>query len=168
LLLGRKSLFPDSLKFSLPLKLESGDTLIVSDIRQIGRSASEIITTVNTLIKYGVRFVAIKEDIELNRDNQDLESQGMVKMLELFDEIERERMSQRTTEALVVPKARGRSGGRPRTDPKKLEQARILYGNSQKTAAEICNAVGVGRRTFFRYLKRKREQIAAMTDDDQA
>ena len=92
----------------------------------------------------------------------------MVKMLELFDEIERERMSQRTTEALVVPKARGRSGGRPRTDPKKLEQARILYGNSQKTAAEICNAVGVGRRTFFRYLKRKREQIAAMTDDDQA
>jgi len=53
--------------------------------------------------------------------------------------------------------------------PKKLEQARILYENSLQTAEEICTAVGVGRRTFFRYLKMKREQkLEAMTDDDQA
>jgi hypothetical protein len=41
-----------------------------------------------------------------------------------------------------------RTGGRPKTDPAKLENARILYENSDKTAAEVCEIAGVGRRTF--------------------
>jgi DNA invertase Pin-like site-specific DNA recombinase len=167
-------IFPSSERFTKEEKialllgqLESGDTLILSDLRRIGRSASEIIIMVDTLVKSGVRFVAIKESIHLNRDNQDLESQVMVKMLELFAQIEHERLSQRRMERLVVPKARGRSGGRPRTDPEKLEQATILYENSNQTAAEVCQTVGVGRRTFFKYLSEKRKQrIAAMADEN--
>jgi len=108
-------------------QLESSDTLIVSDIRRIGHSASEIITTVDTLVQSGVRFVAIKESINLNRDDQSMESEVMIRMFKLFADIEHQRLSQRTTEALVVTRARGRSGGRPRTDPQKLEQAAIHY-----------------------------------------
>ena len=39
-------------------------------------------------------------------------------------------------------------------DPDKLEQARILYENSDKTAAEVCKSVGIGKRTFFYYLSK--------------
>jgi len=52
----------------------------------------------------------------------------------------------------AAARARGRTGGRPRTDVAKLENARILYEHSQKTAAEVCAIAGVGRRTFFAYL----------------
>ena len=38
------------------------------------------------------------------------------------------------------------------TDAAKLGNARILYENSGKTAAEACAVAGVGRRTFFSYL----------------
>lgn len=74
--------------------------------------------------------------------------------------MERELKSERARAGREAAKARGRSGGRPRTDPKKLQQATILYKNSNQTAAEVCQAVGVGRRTFFRYLSKKRLESA--------
>ena len=76
-------------------------------------------------------------------------------------EMERELKSESAAAGREAAIARGQSGGRPRTDPKKLEQATILYDNSKQTAAEVCKAVGVGRRTFFRYLSRKREKEKA-------
>jgi DNA invertase Pin-like site-specific DNA recombinase len=58
----------------------------------------------------------------------------------------------------AAAKARGRTGGRPRTDPDKLEHARILYLNSRKSAADVCHMVGIGRRTLFSYLAQVRQQ----------
>jgi len=59
-------------------------------------------------------------------------------------------------------KARGKTGGRPRTDPEKLEQAKILYENSDKTAQEVCKIFGFGRRTLFNYLSEKRKDFKSM------
>ncbi|MFB3041920.1 MAG: recombinase family protein [Candidatus Poribacteria bacterium] len=139
----------------------SFDMLIVSDLSRIAHSVAEIITTVNTLVKNGVRFVAIEEEIDLCKNNEDEKSQVMVKMFERLAQIEQKRVAAaKAVEAFAIPKARGRNGGRPRTDPKKLEQAATLYQNSNQTAAEICQAVGIGRRTLFRYLSKLREQTA--------
>ena len=143
-------------------QFDSFDMLIVSDLSRIGYSLAEIITTVNTLMKNGVRFVAIEEDVDLCENNPDEKSQVMVKMFERLAEIQQKRVAAtKPIEAFAVPKARGRNGGRPRTDLKKLEQTAILYQNSNQTAAEICQAVGIGRRTLFRYLSKLREQTSA-------
>jgi hypothetical protein len=56
--------------------------------------------------------------------------------------------SERLVLWVATAKARGRTGGRPRTDVTKLENARILYENSEKTAAEVCEIAGVGRQVF--------------------
>jgi len=45
----------------LMTQLESGDTLIVSELSRMGRSVGEIITTVDALVKQRIRFMAIKE-----------------------------------------------------------------------------------------------------------
>ncbi|WGL99865.1 hypothetical protein QE177_14860 (plasmid) [Arsenophonus sp. aPb] len=49
--------------------------------------------------------------------------------------------------------ARWKSGGRPRTAPDKLEQARILYQNSEKSVREVCELSGFSRRTLLSYMK---------------
>jgi DNA invertase Pin-like site-specific DNA recombinase len=76
-------------------------------------------------------------------------------------QMERELKAERTAAGRASAKARGRTGGRPRMDSEKLEHARILYLNSGKTAAEVCQMVGIGRRTLFSYLAqvRQREQV---------
>ncbi len=72
--------------------------------------------------------------------------------------MERELRAERAAAGRSLAKARGRTGGRPKTDPAKLENARILYENSDKTAAEVCAIAGVGRRRFFAYLAEKRKE----------
>jgi DNA invertase Pin-like site-specific DNA recombinase len=74
--------------------------------------------------------------------------------------MERELRAERTAAGRAAAKARGRTGGRPRTDPDKLEQARILYLYSDKTAGEVCRAVGIGRRTLFSYLAQLKRRKA--------
>ena len=54
-----------------------------------------------------------------------------------------------------------KTGGRPRTDAAKLENARILYENSGKTAAEAFPVAGVGRRAFFSYLAKRKQAHAS-------
>ena len=67
-------------------------------------------------------------------------------------QMERELKAERTAAGRTAATARGRTGGRPRTDPDKLEQARILYLHADRTAADVCRTVGIGRRTLFSYL----------------
>jgi DNA invertase Pin-like site-specific DNA recombinase len=75
-----------------------------------------------------------------------------------ISQMERELKGERAAAGREAAKARGKTGGRPRTDLKKLEQAQILYENSDQTAAEVCRIVGVGRRTFFSYLAEKQQE----------
>ena len=46
--------------------IESGDILIVTDLSQIGGSLSKVVKTVDWFVKNGIRFVALKENIDLN------------------------------------------------------------------------------------------------------
>jgi DNA invertase Pin-like site-specific DNA recombinase len=46
--------------------LEPGDALIVSELSRIGRSVGEIITTIDTLVRTNIGFIAVKEGISLS------------------------------------------------------------------------------------------------------
>jgi DNA invertase Pin-like site-specific DNA recombinase len=67
-------------------------------------------------------------------------------------QMEWEIKAERAAARRAAAKARGKTGGRPRTDQDKLEQARILYQNSKKSAAEVCKLFGFSRRTLFNHL----------------
>ena len=77
-------------------------------------------------------------------------------------QMERELRAERAAAGRASAKARGKTGGRPRTDILKLRDAKVLYDNSGKTADEVCKVVGVGRRSFFAYLAQQREQTATI------
>ena len=76
-------------------------------------------------------------------------------MMGAIHQMERELWAERASSGRASAKARGKTGGRPRTDVTNLESARILYENSEKTAAEVCAIADVGRRVFFAYLAQK-------------
>ena len=69
-----------------------------------------------------------------------------------MSQVEIELKKERAAAGRQAAKSRGRSGGRPKIDPLKLDQARILYENSEKSATEICKSLGIGRGTFFYHL----------------
>ena len=68
---------------------------------------------VATLIERKIRFIAIKEAIEVE-GQQDLRTKVMIAMFGLFAEVERDLISERTKEGLAAAKAKGKLLGRPK------------------------------------------------------
>jgi DNA invertase Pin-like site-specific DNA recombinase len=55
---------------------------------------------------------------------------------------------------LAAARARGKRGGRPKAlDAKPAALARALYNAKELSVKELCALLGVGKTTFYRYLK---------------
>ena len=52
--------------------LQPGDRLLVSELSRLGRSLSQVIQIVETLVRRKIRFIAIKEAIEFDDKEQDI------------------------------------------------------------------------------------------------
>ena len=68
-------------------------------------------------------------------------------------QFERDVIADRTKEGLDAARARGRCGGRPKTDEKRLRQAVKLYKTKQHTVKEIEELTGVKKATLYRNLQ---------------
>jgi len=125
--------------------LESGDTLIVSELSRLGRSLSQIVLLIDTLLHKGVTFIAIKQSMKLN-GVKDLTAKVQIAMFGLLAEIERDLISERTKMGLDAARAKGKTLGRPKgsTGKSKLDDHK----------AEIVDLLqkGMSKRALSRYL----------------
>jgi len=133
--------------------LREGDTLVVTELSRMTRSLMHLLQVVKELEEKGVNIISLRENI----DTTTATGRFFISMIGAISQMERELKAERASAGRASAKARGRTGGRPRTDPDKLEQARILYEHSDKTALEVCNIFGFARRTFFNYLYEKKK-----------
>ena len=130
-----------------------GDTVVVTELSRMTRSLLDLLETGKVLEQRQVNLVSLREHI----DTTSATGRCFLAMMGVIHQLERELRAERAAAGRASAKARGRTGGRPRTDVAKLENARILYEHSAKTAAEACAIAGVGRRTFFAYLTARRK-----------
>lgn len=129
-----------------------GDTLVVSELSRMTRSLMDLLATAKVLEQRQINLVSLRENI----DTTTATGRCFLSMMGAIHQMERELRAERAAAGRSSAKARGKTGGRPKTDPEKLENARILYENSDKTAAEVCEIAGVGRRKFFSHIAEKR------------
>ena len=137
--------------------LNSGDTLIVSELSRLGRSVGQVITIVDMLIKKEVRFIAIKENMSIN-GKHDIQSKVMITLFGLFAEIERDLISERTKQGLNAARAKGKLLGRPvgswsdgkLTGKDEAIKEELRYGVAK---AAIARKFGVSRTTLLNYIK---------------
>jgi DNA invertase Pin-like site-specific DNA recombinase len=132
----------------------AGDTLVVTELSRMTRSLLNLLEITKLLEQRQINLVSLRENI----DTSTATGRCFLSMMGAIHQMERELRAERAAAGRSSAKARGRTGGRPKTDPAKLENARILYENSDKTAAEVCKIAGVGRRRFFAHIAEKRKE----------
>ena len=115
-----------------------GDTIVITELSRMSRSLAHLLEVVRLFEAQGVELVSLREHI----DTSTATGRCFLAIMGAIAQMERELKAERT--------AAGHTGGRPRTAPDRLEQARILYLHSDKTAADVCRSVGIGRPTLFR------------------
>jgi DNA invertase Pin-like site-specific DNA recombinase len=137
--------------------LHSGDLLLVSELSRLGRSVGQIIKIVDELIKKQIRFIAVKESIKIN-GNQNIQTKTMITMFGLFAEIERDLISERTKQGLLAAKQKGKLLGRPKgSGQSKLDQFKpeieaLLKNGSSKTF--IAKRYNTSLPNFYKWLKK--------------
>jgi DNA invertase Pin-like site-specific DNA recombinase len=142
-------------------KLSPNDRLIVSELSRLGRSLGQIIHIVDQLIKKRVSFIAIRENIVINGQKQDIQTKVMVAMFGLFAEIERDLISERTKEGLAAARAKGKLLGRPkgtlgksRLDGKEDEIKNLLEKKVSK--ASISKIYEISRPALLSFIKTRK------------
>jgi DNA invertase Pin-like site-specific DNA recombinase len=133
--------------------LRPGDTLVVTELSRMTRSFIHLLEMAQLLERKQINLVSLRENI----DTSTATGRCFLSMMGAIHQMERELRAERAAAGRASARARGKTGGRPRTDVARLKNAKVLYENSGKTAGEVCKAVGVGRRIFFTYLAQQRE-----------
>ena len=140
--------------------LQPGDRLLVSELSRLGRSLGQVLQIVATLIERKIRFIAIKETIEVE-GKQDLRTKVMIALFGLFAEVERDLISERTKEGLAAAKAKGKLLGRPKgalgkskLDGKE-EDIRMLLGK-EVSKASIAKILNVSRSALYHFIQTRK------------
>lgn len=128
--------------------MREGDTLVVWKLDRLARSVRQLVETVEGLETRGVGFRSLTENI-------DTTSPGGKLVFHLFAalaEFERGLIRERTMAGLASARARGRTGGRPRSlAGRDLIAIKALLADDQITVAEVAKRVGVSPATLYRY-----------------
>jgi DNA invertase Pin-like site-specific DNA recombinase len=119
--------------------LQAKDNIIVSELSRLGRSMLECMEILSIALQKGIRVYAVKGHWRLDQSTQ---SKIIAMAFSMAAEIERDLISQRTTEALRLRKAQGLPLGRPRgpgkskLDPYRPEiEGLLANGSTQRFIA---------------------------------
>jgi DNA invertase Pin-like site-specific DNA recombinase len=137
--------------------LRNGDVLVITELSRMSRSLSHLLEIVENLRARQIDLKSLRENI----DTSSATGRAFLSIMGAVSQMELEIKSERAEAGRAAAKARGKSGGRPATDPDKLEQARILYQNSDQSAREVCSLFGFSRRTLFEYLRKIKQSTDA-------
>ena len=96
-----------------------------------------------------VNLVSLKESIDTNTPTGKL----LFTLMSAIAQFERDVIADRTREGLKAARARGRVGGRPKTDDDKVKKALKLYHTQQYSIREIEEMTGVKKDTLYRNLR---------------
>jgi DNA invertase Pin-like site-specific DNA recombinase len=152
-------------------RVQEKDILVVTELSRLGRSVSEVLDIVNTLVEKKVRLICIKEKIDIEK-NQSIQSKIMITMVSLFADLERDLISQRTKEALSLKVAMGVKLGRPPGPGKsKLEPHKDQiqgYLDKNISILNIARLINVSYTTIYNFIQKnkmlkgsKKEKILA-------
>ena len=142
--------------------MREGDTLIATELSRLGRSTIEVLTLTKQIVDRGIKVIAIKENLVLDKNNKkDAFTKVMLAFFTILGELERDLISQRTKEGLAVRKAKGVILGKPIGTIQKSIYDKHLPVIKECLAKKmnipnISKWIGIGtERGLFDYVKRR-------------
>ena len=127
-------------------RMTEGDTVVIESLSRLGRSTKDLIELVDLFQSKNVNLVSLKEAIDTSTPTGKL----LFTLMSAIAQFERDVIADRTQEGLKSARARGRIGGRPRTNTETVKKAVKLYNTRQYSVKEIEELTGVKKDTLYR------------------
>lgn len=130
-------------------ELQDGDTIVIESLSRLGRSVKNLAELMELFNSRNIRLISLKETIDTTSSTGRL----LFTILSSLAQFERDVLVERTKEGLNAARARGRLGGRPKSDRDSVTKAIALYNTRQYTLKEITELTGVSKSTLYRAIK---------------
>lgn len=145
-------------------QLQDGDTLVVTKLDRLARTAVQGVQTVETLMKQGVNVHILNMGLVENTPVGRL----MLTMLFAFAEFERDVIVERTQEGKAIAKQKaGFREGRPPVEPEGFQELKDLVDSGMLTVVEAARELGISRKTWYNILnRRKRKNFPIKTGEE--
>ena len=130
-------------------KVREEDIVVIESLSRLGRSTKNLLELVEYFKGRKVKLISTKENI----DTESATGQLLLTVLSAISQFERDLTVERTKEGLVAARARGRKGGRPKSDEKALNKAIKLYQSQEYSIKEIVSMTGISQSTIYRNIK---------------
>lgn len=132
-------------------KLRKGDVLIITELTRLSRSTKDLFYLFEVFEEKGVDIQSLKESW-LNTTTP--QGKLMFTIMSGISQFERDLISQRTKEGLMVARARGRVGGRkPMLDLQEKMAVYELYIKKSHSIKKICDMFRISKPTMYKAVK---------------
>jgi DNA invertase Pin-like site-specific DNA recombinase len=129
--------------------LHEGDTLLITRIDRLARSATDLLNIVRELEKDGVTLRVLDQSI----DTSTPAGRAMLQMLAVFAEFETAIRAERQMDGIAKAHKRGiKFGRKPKATPERAEEIRAMRYDQGKTVPEIMKATGLSKASVYRVL----------------
>lgn len=129
--------------------VQPGDTIVIESLSRLGTSVKNLAELVENFNKNNIHLISLKETIDTTSPTGKL----LFTILSSLAQFERDCLAERTREELSAARARGRLGGRPKSDEKALQKAIALYKSKAYSVTEVADLTGISKSTLYRALK---------------
>ncbi|WP_459202068.1 recombinase family protein [Methanococcus sp. CF] len=132
--------------------LRSGDIIVVTELTRISRSTKDLVEIVETCNSLNIEIKSLKESW---LDTTSAHGKLLFTIFAGLAEFERDLISERVKSGLNAARSRGRLGGRPKTDPEKVEMALKMYDSKEYSIKQILKATEISKFTLYNYLGKR-------------
>ena len=136
--------------------VHEGDTIAATEVSRITRSTKQLCELLETAKQKKLCFIfgAFKVDCTKELDPM---TEGMLKMMGVFSELERNIISQRVKSGMDNAKAKGKQIGRKKTTAEMIPDIFYRYYpkfcNGEINKAELARLCGLSYPTIYKYLR---------------
>ncbi len=135
-------------------KLRTGDTLVVYELKRLGRNTKQLLALAEDFQANGIEFVSLTEQIDTTTPMGRFVFTTWCALAQL----DRDIISENTKSGLAAAKARGRVGGRKPTDKKQVEKALKMYYTNEFSVKEIIETTGISKTSLYKYVNKNKAE----------
>ncbi len=136
--------------------VQPGDTIISTEVSRITRSTKQLCDIIELVKSRRVKLVLGSFVVEC-RTELDPMTEGMLKMMGVFAELERNMISQRVKSGMENAKAKGKAIGRPLVTaediPNVFYKHYPKYKKGELNKSELSRICGLSYPTIYKYLR---------------
>lgn len=137
--------------------VKAGDTIACTEVSRLSRSTKQLCEILEFAEKNRIKLVVGSFIVDCTQDDIDPMTMGMLRMMAVFAQMERDITVQRVKSGMENAKAKGKLIGRPKTTidniPITFYRYYPMFNSGKVNLSEFSRLCGMTRATIYKYLR---------------